>query len=282
MITTYDYHLDFLYAFYKRCFLCRRLQRPLSWANVSRIRSLLLIQSSLFQFNVVLIHCHDSTCRSSFSLLSSSSSSFYYASISILSLPSYISSIPTRSPYSYYIIIITLQLLRRRDAACREEVVVDREARRLRSYESLDEGIHEEVEGKRKLWSKWRDLTGLSDVSESLAQASTKIQKFSKFSKPSIFSILPWIFIDFTLDFSLHHRFDPSFIAFPSRFHCYYLIFHYHRLVFTAYHYRSCFYRRCISLLQYYCYYIACIMHHTISIYMRSRRSSILRGDLLS
>jgi hypothetical protein len=86
-------------------------------------------------------------------------------------------------------------------------------------------------------------------VSESLAQASTKVQKFSKFSKPSIFSIPPWIFIDFTLDFGLHHRFDPGFIAFPSRFHRRYLIFHHCRLVFTAYHYRSYFYRRRISLL---------------------------------
>jgi hypothetical protein len=62
---------------------------------------------------------------------------------------------PTHPPYFYHIIIIvTLRLLRRRDAACGGGVVVDREARRLRSYGPLDEGIHEEAEGKRKLWSE--------------------------------------------------------------------------------------------------------------------------------
>jgi hypothetical protein len=58
----------------------------------------------------------------------------------------------TYSLYFYHIIIIiTLQLLRRRDAAYRERIVVDREARRLRSYRLLDERIHEEAEEKRKL-----------------------------------------------------------------------------------------------------------------------------------
>jgi hypothetical protein len=68
---------------------------------------------------------------------------------------------------------------------------------------------------------------GLSDVSESLAQASAKVQKFSKFSKfskPSIFSIPPWFFIDSTLDFGLRRRFDPGSIAFLSSLSRFYRI----------------------------------------------------------
>ena len=107
--------------------------------------SRLIIAFVMFRFNVVFIN---SSPR-----FNSPSSSFYYASISTLSLSLYISSIPTHPPYCYHI-IITLRLLRRRDAACGGGVVVDREARRLRSYRPLDEGIHEEAEGKRKLWSE--------------------------------------------------------------------------------------------------------------------------------
>jgi hypothetical protein len=83
---------------------------------------------------------------------------FYYASISTLPLQSYTF---VKSSFIFLLslsilfitsnIIVILRLLRRRDAACRERVVVDREARRLRSYRPLDEGIHEEAEGKWKL-----------------------------------------------------------------------------------------------------------------------------------
>ena len=130
---------------------------------------------------------------------------------------------------------------------------------------------------------------GYSDVSESLAEASAKVptsqnsqnfQNFPFLDSAWFLSILRWI---------LGLRHGSSLV-----FHRLHLVFHHRRLVFVAYRYRSPssspsrFHR--ISLLR---YYRCCIarttspiavhcLHYSTSICMRSRRSSILRGDLLS